>query len=81
MGNEIMMTENIISLESLRLKAQIFFESDKRKTSLRPCNTERYPEVSIECFRDLDGYKAGDTIEVDVVAMQSSNGRCYFYSY
>lgn len=76
-----MMPENIISLESMRLKAQIFFERDKRKTSLRPCNTELYPEVSIECFKDLEGYQAGDTIEIDVVAMQSSNGRSYFYSY
>lgn len=81
MGEKVMMTENIIALESLRLKAQIFFENNNRKTSLRPCDTELYPEVSIECFKDLKGYQAGDTIEVDVVALQSSNGRSYFYSY
>lgn len=76
-----MMTENIISLESLRIKAQVCFELDKRKTSLRPCDTDLYPQVNIECFKDLREYELGDTLEIDVVAMQSSNGHSYFYSY
>jgi hypothetical protein len=76
-----MMTENIISLESIRIKAQVCFELDKGKISLRPCDTDLYPAVNIECFKDLRGYELGDTLEVDVVAMQSSNGRSYFYSY
>ena len=76
-----MMTENIISLESIRLKAQVCLQAGKRKTSLKPCDTELYPQVNIECFQDLNDYKLGETIEVDVAVMQSSNGHCYFYSY
>ncbi|PKF62705.1 hypothetical protein CW745_04600 [Psychromonas sp. psych-6C06] len=76
-----MMTENIIALQAMRLEAQIFFELDKRKVMLRPCDSDLYPEVKIECFKDLKDYQAGDTIEVEVVAMQSSNGQSYFYSY
>ena len=76
-----MMSENIIAIDSLRLKAQIFFEANKRKTSLRPCDSELYPEVSIECLKDLREYNQGDLIEVDVVQLQSSNGHFYFYSY
>ena len=76
-----MMDNNIIALEALRLEAQIFFETDKRKLMLRPCDSELYPAVTIECFRDLNDYEQGARIEVDVVAMQSSNGQSYFYSY
>jgi len=76
-----MMTENIICIESLRLKAKVFFENNKRQTTLYPCDSDLYPEVSIECLKDLGEYKQGDTIEVDVVQMQSSNGHSYFYSY
>ncbi len=76
-----MMTENIISVESLRLKAQVFFERNKRQTTLRPCDSDLYPEVSIECLKDLREYNQGDMIVVDVVQLQSSNGHSYFYSY
>jgi len=76
-----MMTENIIALESLRLEAQICFDKNKGKPTLLPCDSELYPAVTIECFKDLKGYEQGDKIEVDVVAMQSSNGQSYFYSY
>lgn len=74
-----MMTENIIAIEPLRFKAQIFFEENKRKTSLYPCDKDLYPEVRIECFKNRREYNQGDTIEV--VQMQSSNGHSYFYSY
>lgn len=76
-----MMTENIISLSTIRLDAQICVDHDSRKPLLRPCDSELYPAVKIECFKDLGNYQHGDTIEVDVVEMQSSNGRSYFYSY
>ena len=76
-----MMPENIIALESLRLEAQICFETKKGQPTLLPCDSELYPAVKIECFKELNDYKQGDTIEVDVVAMQSSNGQSYFYSY
>lgn len=76
-----MMPENIISLASMRLEAEICVELDSRKPLLRPCDSELYPAVKIECFKDLSGYEAGDTIEVEVVEMQSSNGQSYFYSY
>jgi len=48
---------------------------------LLPCDSELYPSVKIECFKDLNGYQAGDTLEVEVVEMQSSNGQSYFYSF
>jgi hypothetical protein len=76
-----MIAENIISLESIRLKAQVYIGLDNRKTSLRPCDTDLYPEVNIKFHRDIREYKMGDTLEVDVVVLQSSNGHCYFYSY
>jgi len=80
-GNEIMLTENIISLDAKRLKAQIHFEVNNRQPILRPCDRDLYPQVKIECFQDLTNYQCGDTIEVDVVELQSSNGQSYFYSY
>lgn len=76
-----MNTENIIALSSLRLKAEICFEVDKGKPLLRPCDSELYPAVKIETFQDLNGYQSGDTIDVDVVKMESSNGQSYFYNY
>jgi len=74
-----MMTENIIALSSLRLQAKVCLE--KRKPMLLPCDSELYPSVKIECFRDLNEYQAGDTLEVEVIEMQSSNGQSYFYSF
>ena len=76
-----MLPENIIAVSSIRLKAEICVELEHRKPLLRPCDSELYPQVKIECFKDLAQYQAGDTIEVDVVEMQSSNGQSYFYSY
>ncbi len=39
-----MMTENIISIEPLRLKAKIFINANKSKTSLLPCDSDLYHE-------------------------------------
>ncbi|WP_028866141.1 hypothetical protein [Psychromonas aquimarina] len=78
----MMHSENIISLYSRKILAQVCFQAEKHRLSLRPCEGEALPETAnIECYKDLSEFTAGQRIEVEVIEMNSANGNSYFYSY
>ncbi|TEW55955.1 hypothetical protein E2R68_02360 [Psychromonas sp. RZ22] len=77
-----MRTENIIAIQSKTILAQVCYEEEKRKLKLRPCFSAKLPiNTKIECHKNLSQYNIGETIEVDLVEMVTSNGHSYLYSY
>lgn len=77
-----MQSENIISIQPKKIFAQVCYEETKQKLKLRPCFSENLPKnTQIECQKNLSVYDMGQTIEVEVVEMMTSNGHSYLYSY
>lgn len=77
-----MQLENIISIQPKKILAQVCYEAELGKFKLRPCFSERLPaNTKIECHRDFSKHKIGETIEIELVEMLSSNGRSYLYGW
>lgn len=77
-----MQLENIISIQPKIILAQVCYEEEKRKLKLRPCFSEKLPKnTKIECHRNLSNYNMGESIEVEIIELVTSNGHSYLYSY
>lgn len=77
-----MQLENVISIQPKTIFAQVCYEEKKRQLKLRPCFSEKMPiNTQIECHKNLSAYNLGETIEVELIEMITSNGHSYLFTY
>ena len=69
------------SSEYVSILAEVFFDKEKGKNGVRPCESEQFStSLKIECAKVIRSYPIGTVVRLDVVETEREGGKPFLYS-